>query len=752
MNRTLLRRFFSRLLSPLTRKRDESRLREELEAHLALQTEANLRSGLSNEEARRQAVLKFGAVEAIKEGYRDQLRLSSWESLVQDIRYAIRGFRRSPGFTVVVVVTLACGIGASIAIFSVVHAVLLRSLPYDHADRLVRIWETDPPDRAQRSDRRPVSPAAFHDWRREHAIFADIAATTSGSNHSLTLTNAGTPLKITTDRVTGSFLRVLGVQPILGRGFLPEEEQPGRDQVVLLSHDLWETRFGRDSDIIGRSIALDRKSYTVIGVLPQHFRSPDRLSAPNTPFLLTPLTSDTLTTDDRGTHILYVIGLLQPGTTLKRTQFRVAELARALERLDPDRTGWSARVVPLSDDIVANIQPTLLALVGAVGCLMLIACANVANLMLARVSTQSGELAIRATLGAGWGRLARQFLVQSLILATCGGAVGLLVAAWLMDVLVSLAPSNIPRLSEAGMNGSVFAFAMAMSVFTSVLFGVLPALQAARSNVHTSLQQIRRTMTDTFASTRLRNALVIAEVAITVALVIEAGLLITTFRRVQAVDLGTNADNVIAMEIAPPLTKYPQPSARIGFFQHVLERVEGLPGVRSSAVVSHMPFGGSSGGGFLIEGRSPSDPHEWDAEFRTASADYFRTMGIPLLAGRSLMAQDTANGPLVAVIKRRWHSVSGHTSRRSANASVADQVPLNFHGLPSSASSETLGTWDQLARCSSRSTFHIPSRHGPPQAHPFHSRASLWFGHNPIHVRWPQCFSSRSGRSTGINL
>jgi putative ABC transport system permease protein len=570
----------------------------------------------------------------------------------QDLRYALRGLKRSPGFTLVAVVTLALGIGASTAIFSVVHAVLLRSLPYHEADRLVRVWETDPPDRARRSDRRPVSPASFQDWRREDTVFADVAATTSGSNQSLTLTDVGTPLKITRDRVTGSFLRVLGVQPILGRGFLPEEEQPGQDQVVLLSFDLWETRFGQDNDVIGRSITLDEKSYTVIGVLPQGFRSPDRLNSPNTSFLLTPLTSDTLTADDRGTHILYVIARLRPGTTVQHAQSRVAELARAAEWPNPEIKGWSARVVPLSDDIVANIQPMLLALVGAVGCLMLIACANVANLLLARVSTQSAELAIRAALGAGPVRLARQLLAQSLILATSGGAVGILMAMWLMDVFLGLAPTNIPRLSETGMNGSVLAFAIGVSFLTSLLFGMLPALQAAKPNVSASLQQVGRTVTDAFASTRLKNALVMAEVAITIALVIEAGLLINTFRRIQAVDLGMRTDNVIAMEIAPPLTKYLQPSARNAFFQQVLERVEALPGVRSAAVVSHMPFGGSSGGGFLIEGRTPSDPREWDAEFRTASGDYFRTMGIPILAGRSFTAQDTADRPLVAVINK----------------------------------------------------------------------------------------------------
>jgi putative ABC transport system permease protein len=572
--------------------------------------------------------------------------------ILHDLRYAFRSLRKTPGFTLTAVVALALGIGASTAIYSVVYAVLLRSLPYQDADRLVRLWETDPPDRPRASDRRPVSPVNYRDWGQTREPFADIAATTSGSNQGLTLTGAGTPTKIITDRVSGSFLRVLGVQPVLGRGFLPQEEQTGHDRVVLLSYDLWKARFGSNPQIVGQPITLDGSSHIVVGVLPEGFRSPDRLSSSNTTFLLRPLTFGVLTPEDRGNHFLYVIARLGPDTTLRQMQSRVTQIARLVEADYPEMKGWGARVVSLADDAVTSIRPTLLALMGAVGCLMLIACANVANLMLARVTTQSSELALRGALGASRPRLARQLLAQSLLLAAGGGGMGLVLAMWLMDVLIRLAPTNIPRLAEAAINPSVLVFTIATSVLTSVLFGTLPALQASRPDVATSLKQVGRTSTAAITGTKLRGSLVIVEVAIAIALVIEAGLLINTFRRIQSVDLGMRSENVLAMEIAPPMSKYPQPSARVDFFQRVLEKAEALPGVRSAAVVSHVPFGGSGGGGFLIEGRTPSNPREWDAEFRSASGGYFRTMGIPVLAGRSLSPQDRGNGLPVAVINK----------------------------------------------------------------------------------------------------
>ncbi len=621
-----MRRLLLRLINVLRPHRAEGDLTREIASHLTLLEDEYLRRGMTPEQARQAARRSFGAVERAKDLHRDARSFVWLDDARTDLRHALRGFTKTPGFTTVAVITLALGIGANTAIFSVVNVVLLQSLPFHDADRLVRVWETDPPDRPRRSDRRPVSPVNFRDWSQDPELFADIAATTSGSNQNLTLTGSGTPTKILSDRVSGSFLRVLGVQPLLGRNFLPQEEQAGDDQVVLLSHDLWQTQFGSDPRIVGRSITLDASSYTVIGVLPRGFQSPDRLTSPSKTFLLRPLTFGALTEEDRGSHILYVIARLRPETTLEQAQAKVSGIARQVEAAHPEEMkGWGARVVALSDDVVMNIRPTLLALLAAVACLMLIACANVANLMLARVTSQSGELAIRAALGAGRSRLARQLLAQSLLLAICGGAIGIVVAVWLMDVLLNLAPANIPRLSEASINAPVLAFALAMSLVTSLFFGTLPALQASTPDVGTSLKQVGRTTS--FGSARVRHLLVITEVAIAVTLVIEAGLLINTFRRIQSVELGMRSDNVLAMEIAPPASRYPQPAARVAFFREVLEKAEALPGVRSAAVISHVPFGGSSGGGFLIEGRTPSDPREWDAEFRSASGEYLPNHG-----------------------------------------------------------------------------------------------------------------------------
>jgi putative ABC transport system permease protein len=645
-----MRRVLLRLINVLRPHRAERDLSREIASHLALLEDEYRRRGMTPEQARQAAKRSFGAVERAKDLHRDARSFVWLDDARTDLRHALRGFTKTPGFTTVAVITLALGIGASTAIFSVIDAVLLRSLPFHDAGRLVRLWETDPPDRPRRSDRRPVSPVAYRDWGQERELFADVAATTSGSNQNLTLTGSGTPTKILTDRVSGSFLRVLGVQPLLGRNFLPQEEQSGYDRVVLLSYDLWQTQFGSDHQIVGRSITLDASGHTVIGVLPRGFQSPDRLTSPNKTFLLRPLPFGALTEEDRGRHILYVIARLMPDATLEQAQARITGIARQVETGDPEMKGWGARVVALSDDVVMNVRPTLLALFAAVGCLMLIACANVANLMLARVTSQSGELAIRAALGAGRSRLARQLLAQSLLLAVCGGAIGIFVAVWLMDLLLTLAPTNIPRLSEASINAPVLAFALGMSVVTSLFFGTLPALQASTPDVGTSLKQVGRTTS--LGGARMRHALVVAEVAIAMTLVIEAGLLINTFRRIQSVELGMRSDNVLAMEIAPPASKYTEPAARVAFFQQVLEKAGALPGVRSAAVISHVPFGGSSGGGFVIEGRTPSDPREWDAEFRSASGEYFRTMGIPVLAGRTLTDQDTANTLLVAVINQ----------------------------------------------------------------------------------------------------
>jgi putative ABC transport system permease protein len=571
---------------------------------------------------------------------------------MSDLRYAFRGLARTPAFTVAAVLTLALGIGASTAIFSVVHAVLLKSLPYREPDRLVRVWETDPPERRTASDRRPVSPVNFVAWRRDPELFDDIAATTAGNNQNLTLTGAGAPIKLLTDHVSSSFFRVVGVQPILGRAFVAEEEQPGRDQVVVLSHDLWQSVFGGDPDVIGRTVTLDGMTNTVVGVMPPGFRSPDRITSRSGTLLLRPLTFGELKVEDRGAHFLSIIARLKPDSSLPQTQLKLTAMARQVERDVPEMKGWGVRLVSLQDDLVVNVRQTLFVLLGAVGCVLFIACANVANLLLARVTNQSKELAVRAALGASRLRLIRELLTYSLLLALIGGALGMVLAIALTDVFLRIGPANIPRLNEARIDLTVLGFALLMSILTGLFFGTVPALRASKPAVNDALNKSGRTSTDASAGTRLRNVLVVAQVAVALVLVIQAGLLINTFRQIQAVDPGFRSENVLAMEIAPPPSKYARPFERVAFFQQVLERVEALPGVRSAAVVSHFPLAGSSGGGFVLEGRTPSDPREWDAEFRSASPDYFRTMGIPLLEGRSFTAQDAGSSMPVAVINK----------------------------------------------------------------------------------------------------
>ena len=623
---------------------------------LRLHCPAEFRDEYGSEMARlfRDRCRKEGSLRVLLEALPD-LAITAWrehvETLWRDIRYGIRTMGKSPAFTAVAVLTLALGIGATTAIFSVVHAVLLRSLPYRDPERLARVWETAPKGRMG-GDRTTVSPVNFLSWSRDADLFEDIAASTSGLNRTLTLTGTGAPTKLMADNVSGFFFRILGVQPILGRTFLREEEQPGHDRVVLLSYDLWQTQFGADPQVVGRSITLDNTSYEVIGVMPHGFRSPDRLSSRDGSFLLRPLTFDAARATDRGEHFLNVIARLKPGAKLSQTQRRLDAAARQIEREYPENKGWGVRLVPLRDDIVLNVRQALLVLLGAVGCVLLIACANVANLLLARVTAQSREMAIRSALGAGRFQLVRQLLTQSLLLAVFGGVLGVLVAFWGTDVLLKLAPRNIPRLAEARIDFPVLGFALLTSVLTGVVFGLAPALRMSRPDVNESLKEASRTSSGASAGSRLRGVLVVAEVAVAFVLVIGAGLLIRSFRLIQSVEPGFRAENVLAMDIAPPPSKYRQPFERVAFFQEVLERVEAVPGVRSAAVVSDFPLGGSGGGGFVIEGRTPAHPKEWDAEFRSISPDYFRAMDIPLLEGRWFTRQDAAKAAPVAVVNK----------------------------------------------------------------------------------------------------
>jgi len=582
------------------------------------------------------------------------LAITAWrehmDALWSDIRYSLRGMRNSPGFTAVAVLTLALAIGANTAVFSIVHAVLLRSLPYRDSDRLVRVWETAPPTRP-RFDRVPVSVANLLSWGANPDLFEEVAACNSGRNATVTLTGSETPVKLLADGVHGPFFRMLGVEPILGRVFLPEEEQPGHDQVVLLSYELWQRQFGADTAVVGQSVTLDGQSHQVVGVMPAGFRTPDRLASPSSEFILRPLAFDAAAASDYGSHFLSVIARLKSGSSLSEVQAKLDVIARGVEEADPYNKGWGARVTPLQSDLTGGVRQALWIVFGAVACVLLIACANVANLLLARVTQQSREMAIRAALGAGRLRLIRQMLTQSALLALLGSALGIALAFWGTGILVSLAPQDIPRVQESGMHLPVLAFAGLISALTGVLFGLAPALQISRPDLNESLRESSRSTTGGAAGTRLRGVLVVGEMAVALVLVIGAALLIRTFQAVQSVEPGFRAENVLALDIGPPQSAYPETAARVAYFRQVLERVETLPGVRSAAVVSHFLLEGSGGGGFEIEGRDPAAAGpKLDAEFRSMSPAYIETLGILLLEGRSFAPQDAAGSETVAII------------------------------------------------------------------------------------------------------
>jgi putative ABC transport system permease protein len=555
-----------------------------------------------------------------------------------DLRHGLRVLTKNPGFTFVALVALALGIGANTAIFSVVHAVLLRPLPYNNPDRLVTVFETEP-----ELAKTPVTPADFLDWREQNRVFAHLAAIQwSGFN----LTGGSVPERIRGAKVSVDFFATLGVQPELGRGFLPQEESPGADQIVVLSHGLWGRRFGKDPGIIGKTLTLDGRSFTVIGVMPAGFR--DYVTSAE---LWTPLAFGDKAKKVRDTHYLGVIGRLKPGITQTQAQGEMETIAETLQQQYPDtNTGVGIRLVPLQTQVVGDVRPALLVLLGSVAFVLLIACANVANLLLARAAARQREVATRVALGASRLRIVRQFLTESLVLAILGGLLGLLLAHWGLQFLVFLKPTNIPRLTEIGIDGRVLAFTLLASFLTGIVFGVLPALQISNSDPNEFLKEGDRAGTAGPGRTRLRDVLVISEVALAFSLLLDAGLMIRSFARIQEVAPGFNPQNVLTMAIPLPPYRYAESAKRTAFFQQVLERVKQLPGAQYAGVTTDLPLtGGGTSTDFLIKGQpAPSTPPLTD--YHSVSPDYFRAMQITLQKGRYFTERDTNDRPPVVII------------------------------------------------------------------------------------------------------
>jgi putative ABC transport system permease protein len=578
------------------------------------------------------------------------------ETLLQDIRYSARTLLKTKGFAAAATLALALGIGANSAIFSVVNAVLLRPLPYANSDRLVLISETNMQPQAM-SDQLPVAPANFVDWREQQSSFESMGAC---ANNIFNLTGTGEPERIMGMFATAGMFDTLGVRPLVGRVFSNEEEEPGNGRVVVLSHSLWQRRFNAEASAIEKAITLNNEPYTIIGVMPEGFRSVSRISggaALADSELWLPFSSTSRAAEfmrNRTTHLLAVIARLKPAVTREQAEADLAAIASRLEQAYPEsNSGFGINITPMHEQIVGKTRPMLLVLLGAVAFVLLIACANVANLLLARAAARQKEIAIRTALGASRGRLVRQLLTESLLLSLAGGTAGILLALWGVDLLRGLAPRDLPRLSEVRLDLGVIGFTLMISILTGLVFGFAPAFGASKPDLNETLKEGSRGSTRSFGGrSSLRSMLVVSEVALALVLSIGAGLMIRSFLRLQQVNPGFNAANVATLELALPPNKYQKAEHQKAFFQEVIRRVENLPGVQSAGITNAVPLSrGDRSAGFTIDGRpDPAQGEGPSASVRTISADYFKAMGIPLLAGRFFTEADRTGAPDVTII------------------------------------------------------------------------------------------------------
>ncbi len=558
---------------------------------------------------------------------------------MNDLRYAFRQLISSPGFTAVAILTLALGIGACTAIFSVVNGVLLRPLDYPQPDRIVVMRETNLPQFPEFS----VSPPNFLDWQKQTKSYAYLAAY-GGSQ--MNLTGEGEPQRLIGVKATADYFKVYGVQPVLGRTFLPDEDAPGKDHVVVLSNPFWQRVFGGEKNAIGQTVQLDGETYTVIGVAPPDFGQASKVDV-WAPMAFSP---EERSNKYRGAHYISVVGRLKPGVTAAQANAELKLLAAQLAQQYPDSNkGWSVFVMPMLDYSVRDVRVVLYTLLGAVGCVLLIACANIANLLLARATARHRELSIRAALGASRFRLVRQLLTESVLLALCGGAAGLLVARWGLDALLALAPTDLPRASSIHLDAGVLAFSFFLSVLTGVVFGVAPAWLAAHTDMNESLKQGSRGSTD--ARGRLRGALVVIEVAFALVLLGGAGLLARSFMRLTHVDPGFNPKDATVLRLTLPEKKYEKVEQQVAFADALLERLRALPGVQAAGLTHTMPLIGDWVLTFQIAGRPKIAPSDLPStNYYSVTPDYFHAMGIPLIRGRLFTPQDNVKSPHVAII------------------------------------------------------------------------------------------------------
>lgn len=563
-----------------------------------------------------------------------------------DLRYAARMLLKQPGFAMVAVITLGLGIGANTAIFSVVNGVLLRPLPYREPERLVALWETKTTAGQEPNNRNEVALGNFLDWRAQQSVCEEIGALTYTS---LNLTGLAEPERIQGAVVTTNLFQVLGVQPITGRSFLPEEENPASARAVIISHGLWQSRFGADATLVGKTLTLNGNQHTVVGIMPPAFE----LQFPTSREIdmWVPMRIDA-SNANRQSHYLYVLGRLKPEIGVEQAKEGMTVLASQLEQQYPQTNAdRGANVISLHRQLVGDVRSYIEVLFAAVGFVLLIACANVANLLLARVAARHKEIAIRTALGASRLRLVRQLLTESLLLSVLGGLLGLLLAFWGIDFLVALTPSDVPRLSEVGVHGPVFAWTFAVAIITGVLFGLAPALGASKSNLNESLKESGRS-TASPGRARLRNLLVVSEMALALVLLIGAGLMIRSFMRLQQVNPGFEPRRLLTMNVLLPAQKYREKQQINTFFDQLFERIRAVPGVEGVGGIDPLPLSDSNATtGFVVEGGpvlAVADRPEVGE--RTVTPAYFEAMRIPVHRGREFTSRDREDTPRVVII------------------------------------------------------------------------------------------------------
>src|SRR3984893_5874809 len=624
------------------RKRTVSDFSYEIEAHMQHESARLREQGLSEEEARAAARRTFGSVMHAEERFYESGRWLWWDHLSQDLRFGLRMLRKSPGFTIVTVLTLALGIGANTAIFSVVNTVLVRPLPYPNHDRILRIQESH-----QNDAEANLTYATFLDMQRAAKSIDNLSAYRPWV---FNLTGEGEPERVAAAMVSANFFTAFATQPFLGRLLIDEDDRSGgNNRVTILSYGLWANRYGGDRDIIGQTVLVNSEPHTVVGVMPQGFDFPEKSA------MWCPLIPGGKFHDNRRAHLLSVVAVLRSTNSQAMAQQELSGIAQSIRENDrgSEDPGLVLIASPLKKILVAPVRTALEILIFSVGMLLLIACANIANLLLSRSAVRQKEIAVRTAIGAGRGRLARQLFTESLLLGSLGGMLGFAVAAWGLRVLTAMNAANIPRLDQITMDWRVLIFTLLVTFSTSILFGLVPALGGSKVDLHASLKE-QATISGKSSRTGIKQLLLVPQFALATVLLAGAGLLANSFVHLLRVDLGFNPANLITMELFLSPAEYPERDPRAAILLHeVMERVRAIPGVRSAGLVSALPITGGPATDFSISGRPlPRAGDEPSADIRTVDSAYFGTMGIPLLAGRNFTERDNATAPHVMVINQ----------------------------------------------------------------------------------------------------